>query len=626
LQSSGAGSVGAALAAAGITFTGTAAAGTLQFSDASGANLTLSQTLTNTSGGSSGGITGLDTSGAVQTYLGGVELTSANPITVGGTSPATAGFTAGSTLSNGAYNNSAFAVNAGNAGGSVTINSSNNSLQGIASAINSANVGVNATIINDGSGTPYHLVFTSTNSGAASSMRIAVSGDAALGSFLSNDPTGTQHLTQSVNAQSTALTVNGIAITSASSTVSGAIQGVTLNLNQTGTSSVVVAQNTSSAASAVNTLVSAYNTLNATFAAGTSYNAKTQTAGPLIGDNGVQTIQEQIRAVLGAPIAGASQNLNSLAQLGITFQKDGSMALNNATLQSAISNNFTSVAALFSAVGTTSDSFVKFGSSSSATQAGTYGVNITQLATQGNEVGSAAPALTITSGSNDQLSVIIDGVSASVTVAAGTYTPTSLAAAVQSAINGTSAISNAGSSVNVVVNGSGALSITSQRFGSASKVSLGGDAVSTLLGSSPTSTDGVDVAGTIGGNPAVGSGQVLTAETGSPTAGLTLDITGGTTGSRGTVTFSQGYADQLDNKLTSLLGTNGPISVESKGLNNDIAGLNTQIKALNQTLAAQRANYMAEFQALDKTISSLDATQTFLTQQLASLAANNSAG
>jgi flagellar hook-associated protein 2 len=614
----------AALTAAGVTVTGTAVLGTLQFSAANGGNLTLSQTLTGTA---SGGITGLDPSGAVKTYLGSVDLTSANPITVGGGAPTATGLVAGSTLTNGTYTNSTFTQNTSNAGGSVTIDSSNNSLQGIATAINAANVGVNATIINDGSGTPFRLVLTSNSSGAASSMRIAVSGDATLNSFLSNDPTGTQNLTQSVNAQSTALTVNGIPITSASNNVSGAIQGVTLNITQSGTTSLAVAQNTSSAQTAISSFVSAYNALNSTFKNATSYDKTTLTAGPLIGDVGVETIQEQLRARLGEPVAGANQNLNSLAQLGITFQKDdGSMVLDNSKLQNAISSNFSNVAALFSAVGTSTDSLVKFGTSTAATKAGTYDVNITQMATRGTEVGSAAPGLTITSGSNDQLSVVVDGINASITLAAGTYTATSLAAEVQSAINGTAAISKAGSAVDVAINGSGFLSLTSHRYGSASQVSLGGNAESTLFGGTPTSVMGLDVNGTIGNNPAVGSGQTLTGAAGSPTAGLALDVTGGIIGARGSVTFSQGYADQLDTQLTSLLGTNGPISVESKGLNNDIASINTQIAALNQTLAAQRANYMAEFQALDTTISSLDATQTFLTQQLASLASTTSGG
>src|SRR6185503_13467884 len=85
--------------------------------------------------------------------------------------------------------------------GTVTIDSSNNSLQGIRDAINSANVGVRASIINDGSGTPYRLTLTSTATGASHSVRVSVSGDAALQSLLGYDASGTQNLTQTQTAQ-----------------------------------------------------------------------------------------------------------------------------------------------------------------------------------------------------------------------------------------------------------------------------------------------------------------------------------------------------------------------------------------------------------------------------------------
>src|SRR6185437_11177528 len=126
----------------------------------------------------------------------------------------------------------------------------------------------------------------------------------------------------------------------------------------------------------------------------------------------------------------------------------------------------------------------------SATKPGAYNVNITRLATQGTAVGSAAPGLTVTTGTNDSLDVVVDGISASLTIPAGTYTAGSLASEVQDLINGSSAITNAGSSVNVTVNGSGVLSITSQRYGSASLVTLNGNAASSLMGSSPTTTTG----------------------------------------------------------------------------------------------------------------------------------------
>jgi len=619
LNSTGAGSVGANLAAAGITFTGSAAAGTLQFSSSNGTNLTISQNLTDNSTTATGGFTGLDDSGATETYMGSVSLSSSSAITVGGNDPTLAGLTAGT-----ATNSPTFSPNSAISGGSVTINSSDSSLQGIASAINSANLGVTASIINDGSSTPYRLVLTSTATGVASSMKISVSGDSTVSNLLTNDPTGTQTLTQSVAAQNTELTVNGISVTSANNTIAGAIQGVTLNVAATGSTSVSVAQNTSTLQSAVSAFVTAYNSLNSTFTAATAYSSSTETAGPLIGDPGVLTVQQGLRQLLGNTIAGASQNLNSLQQLGITFQSDGSMQLNSSTLQSAITSNASGVAALFGAIGNTSDSQVSYQTATSSTQAGTYAVNITQMATQGTEVGTAAPSLTITAGSNDAINVNIDGVTANVTIPAGTYTSTTLASEVQGLINGSSAITNAGSSVAVSVNGSGALSITSQRYGSASLVNLTGSGATAILGQTPTMTTGLDVEGTIGGNPATGSGQVLTGEAGSATAGLALTVSGGTTGSRGSITYSEGYSDQLNNLLTQYMGSTGPISNETSGINNTITSLQTQITALNQTLTQQQANYMAEFEALDTTIASLDATQTYLTQELASLASTSS--
>ncbi|MBV8632989.1 MAG: flagellar filament capping protein FliD [Burkholderiaceae bacterium] len=618
LQSTGSGSIGAQLAAAGITFTGTAAAGTLQFSANNGANLTLSQNLTNNSTTASGGIASINSSGATETYLGSVSLSASSTITVGGNDPAAAGLTAGT-----ASNSPTFTQNSAIPGGSVTVDSSDSSLQGIAKAINGANLGVTAAIISDGSSTPYRLVLTSNTTGAAASMKISVSGDSTISNLLSEDPAGTENLTQSVAAQNTNLTVNGIAVTSANNTVSGAIQGVNLTVAQTGSTTVSVAQNTSTLQSAVSSFVTAYNSLNSVFTQATAYNASTQTAGPLIGDSGVATVQQGLRQILGSTIPGLNANLSTLQQLGITFQSDGSMQLNSTTLQNAITSNANGVASLFGAIGNASDNLVSYKASTSSTQAGTYAVDITQLATQGTEVGSAAPNLTITAGSNDSLQAVIDGITANITIPAGTYTASSLAAEVQNQINGSSNVSNAGSSVAVTVGSNGALSITSKRYGSASVVNLTGTAESTLLGSSPTMTTGLDVKGTIGGNPATGSGQVLTGLTGSPTAGLALTINGGTTGARGTVTFSEGYASQLGSRLTSYLSSSGPISNETAGINNTINGLQAQITRLNQTLTQQQANYLAEFQALDTTIASLDATQTYLTQELASIASNS---
>ena len=171
----------------------------------------------------------------------------------------TLGTISGGTLSSGTYSGATFTPN-GSGTKSVTINSSNDSLSGIASAINAAGIGVTATVVDNGSSTPYQLVLTGP-SGVSNSMQISVSGDATLSSLLSYNPAGTQDLTQVSAAQNAQLTVNGIALSQASNTVSNAVQGLTFNLTGTTASpaTVSVTQNTGAVTTAVNNLVSAYN-------------------------------------------------------------------------------------------------------------------------------------------------------------------------------------------------------------------------------------------------------------------------------------------------------------------------------------------------------------------------------
>ncbi len=518
-----------------------------------------------------------------------------------------------------------FTQDANQATGTVTIDSSNNSLQGIRDAINKAGVGVTATIISDGSATPNRLVLTSTKTGAVSSMKITVTGDAALQNLLAYDPadaTG-QKLTESVKAQDTALTVNGIAISSATKTISDAIQGVTLNAIKTGSTTLAVSRDTTSVTSAINGFVKAYNDVNKTLKDLTAYNPATKVGGPLIGDATVRSIQTDIRQMLNTPIPELTGSIKTLSDVGIAFQKDGSLAVNSTKLQSAISNNIDDVAALFSPFGKSTDSLVGFVSSTSATKAAKHEVNLTATATQGIQVGNvdlnAGPTVIA---ADTTVNVTVDGVSAAVALTAGSYTAAQLASMVQSAINGTSTLSSASVSVKATIDGNGFLNITSNRYGSASNVNVAsgtGTSAAALIGTGPTVTAGVDVAGSIGGIEASGSGQNLTGKIGSVADGLKLLISGGATGARGAVDFSRGYADQLNTLIGTFLGSSGRISGRTNGLNASIKDIGRSRDALNTRLLAVESRYRAQFNALDKTISAMNQTSTFLQQQLSNL-------
>ncbi|MHB0992085.1 MAG: flagellar filament capping protein FliD [Burkholderiales bacterium] len=542
------------------------------------------------------------------------------------------GTISGGTLSGGIYTGASF-TSSGSGIKTVTINSSNDTLTGIASAINSANIGVSATIINTGSATnPYVLSLTSTKTGAASSMDISVSGDATLSNMLSYNPANNtgQDLTQNVAAQNSNFTLNGIAISNASNTISNAIQGVTLNLlgaTPSGTPATVsVASNTTATNTAVNQFVTAYNTLEQTLQSATAYNSTTKKGAIFNGDPTVTDMQRRLQSLLMNPVAGGSSNaMTMLYQAGVTLQSNGTLSVDNTKLNAAITANPNAFAGLFAVAGQASDSLVNYTSAGTNTKPGDYNLTVSQLATQGTAIGTAAlpSSITITTGTNDVLQVMLDGNSSTVTLAPGTYTPATLATQIQSQINGNSTLSAAGSSVKVTIAASGALQMTSNRYGSASNANItGGDGQSTVSFTGVGATSGLDVAGTINGVAAIGSGQTLTGATGDASAGLAVQIDGGALGARGTVSYSQGYAYQFNTLATSILSPTGSIATATNSYNTLLQQNAASQTAMNKQLAAMQARYMSQFTALDSLINSMNSTSTFLTQQLSTTAAS----
>ncbi len=249
---------------------------------------------------------------------------------------------------NGQYASAGFAADASKVPVTLTIDSSNNTLAGIRDAINAANAGVTASIINDGSGSPYRLALTSNATGAVNSMKLSVSGDAAIAALLEYNPTAaSQNLNETQTAQDAALAVDGVNVTSATNSVAGAIQGVTLNLAKAPTASAVtvtVQRDNSKLSSALGALVNAYNGANKAIAGATAKGAILQ------GDWAVLGLQRNVRAILGG-VQTAGGAYTTLSQLGISFQKDGTLALDSAKLSDALSAKVGDAAALAAAIG-----------------------------------------------------------------------------------------------------------------------------------------------------------------------------------------------------------------------------------------------------------------------------------
>jgi len=229
-------------------------------------------------------------------------------------------------------------------------------MAGIRDAINKNKaMGVTATIVNDGSNSPNRLVLTSNLTGETSTMRISVSGDPALSNLLANDPGGTQNMKQTLEAKNAQLTVNGIAVTSTSNTVKEAVQGVTLTLAGTGASTLSLQSNTASVQAAISNFVSSYNsfqTLSKQFTAFTADAAShAYSQAPLAGDSTLRNIQMRIRDTMNTPQTalndGTGAPLTMLAQIGVSFQADGTLATDATKLTAALNTNLNGVQNLF---------------------------------------------------------------------------------------------------------------------------------------------------------------------------------------------------------------------------------------------------------------------------------------
>lgn len=529
------------------------------------------------------------------------------------------------TIQFGSYSEGTFTLNPEKAAQSITILPDQASLTGVRDAINDADAGVSASIINDGSGD--RLVIASKDTGLSNALKITVTDDdsnntdnAGLSQLAFDASTGgITNLTETVAAENATLVIDGIPVSKASNKINDAIEGVTLELLKAdpgNTKTLSIARDTASIQEAIESFVTSFNDLNQTITNLSKFDAANNQASVLTGDATLRSIQNQLRGAFNTFLSTAGGGLSTLSDIGVTFQDDGTLELDSEKLNSVLNDTTKDISTLFAAVGKPSDSLVSFINAGPETQNGSYALNVTQLATQGSATGSNAATLTINAGANDILDLDINGISTSITLAAGIYTADSLAAEIQSKINGATDISSA--NINVSVSQSaGVLSIISDQYGSASTVSITGGNGSTDLFGTPVETSGVDVAGTIGGFIATGSGQTLTGT--GDSSGLTLQISGGATGPRGIVDFANGFAVKLNQLVENMLENDSLIDSRIDGINSSIKDIDTQRDTLNRRLDDVERRFRAQFAALDTLVANMTQTSNFLQQQLANL-------
>jgi len=228
-----------------------------------------------------------------------------NPLTNGTTSFLTGGATSGD-----------IKLQVGGAGGTthdiVITQGSNDTLGTLASYINARKWGVTASVVTDANGARLALYSQSTGTPGA----LAITNNDTGLAF--NAPVGAS------------LTIDGVPLSSATNTVTGAISGVTLNLGSADFSTTVqltVGPDAAAATTAINNFVDAYNAVIGVINTQFTVNPTTNSEGPLGSDSALRSLQSSLLSDATYSITGNSGLVN-LASLGIDMNNDGTLSVN----------------------------------------------------------------------------------------------------------------------------------------------------------------------------------------------------------------------------------------------------------------------------------------------------------
>lgn len=227
-------------------------------------------------------------------------------------------------------------------------------LEDLRTAINDLGAGVTASVINTGteSSPAYRLTLNASQSGASNTITVVADGTDL--DFLNGSGTGGSDTLQA--AQNAILVVGDpdqttLTIERESNVVSDAIPDVTLSLKAKTAVGETVTVNVSRDAAAVKEnikdLVTAYNDIVKFINERSTYDVTTKTGGLFFNEGSTKTVLSRLRTALSTEVAGVSSTYRSVGEIGFKTERDGTIAVDDAKLDAALSTNYTAVKSLF---------------------------------------------------------------------------------------------------------------------------------------------------------------------------------------------------------------------------------------------------------------------------------------
>ena len=165
---------------------------------------------------------------------------------------------------------------------------------------------------------------------------------------------GLDFATNLQTASNAALTVDGVAITSSTNRVEGAIYGAVLNLTATTTvgtpATLDFSRDTTAVKAKLQTLVTAYNDAISMLGVVSDPKSTVETYGAtLVGSSTVGMVRSQIRAMVMGDSSSPSGGISALRDVGISIDRSGVLQIDTTKLNTALTSNFEKTVTMLSA-------------------------------------------------------------------------------------------------------------------------------------------------------------------------------------------------------------------------------------------------------------------------------------